>query len=229
MEKREHTEIWHSVRKTEAEMLFAHIFCRTEKEKEMNHYVTGTTIRRLRENKKLTQKELADTIGVSDKTVSKWETGRGLPDITLIEPLAKALQVSVMELLSGDCVTNLNRSANIRRSKIYVCPICGNIIRSIGNAVVSCCGIALPALEAEEPDEQHLIQAEVMDGEYHVFLNHPMTKDHYISFLAYVTDSSFELVKLYPEGSAEARFTARSWHGYIYAYCNRHGLVKIRL
>ena len=95
--------------------------------------------------------------------------------------------------------------------------------------MVSCCGITLPALEAEEPDEQHLLQAEVMDGEYHVFLNHPMTKDHYISFLAYVTDSSFELVKLYPEGSAEARFTARSRHGYIYAYCNRHGLVKIRL
>ena len=56
----------------------------------MDHYVTGGVIRALREKKKLTQSALADRTGVSDKAVSKWETGRGLPDITLLEPLAAA-------------------------------------------------------------------------------------------------------------------------------------------
>lgn len=56
----------------------------------MDHYVTGGVIRALREKKKLTQAALSDKIGVSDKAVSKWETGRGLPDITLLEPLGAA-------------------------------------------------------------------------------------------------------------------------------------------
>ena len=69
----------------------------------MQSYVTGEVIRGLREKRRLTQRDLAQRLNVSDKTVSKWETGRGLPDITLLEPLAGALSVSVTELLSGDC------------------------------------------------------------------------------------------------------------------------------
>lgn len=68
----------------------------------MNSYVTGGTIKALREGRGLTQKTLADRIGVSDKAVSKWETGRGLPDLSLLEPLGEALGVSVAELLSGE-------------------------------------------------------------------------------------------------------------------------------
>lgn len=67
----------------------------------MDRYVTGTVIRRLRENKKMTQEELAQKIFVSSKAISKWETGQGLPDISLLEPLAKALDISVIELFSG--------------------------------------------------------------------------------------------------------------------------------
>lgn len=52
----------------------------------MNTYVTGATIKELRENKNLTQAELARKIGVSSKTVSKWETAKGLPDISLLQP-----------------------------------------------------------------------------------------------------------------------------------------------
>ena len=51
------------------------------------NYIAGDTIRRLREGKKLTQRELAERLCVSDKTVSKWETGRGLPDITILPEL----------------------------------------------------------------------------------------------------------------------------------------------
>ena len=85
----------------------------------MDHYVTGGVIRALREKKKLTQSVLADRIGVSDKAVSKWETGRGLPDITLLEPLAAALGVSVIELLRGAPVVNRNVSANMRRGALF--------------------------------------------------------------------------------------------------------------
>ena len=77
----------------------------------MNHYITGSTIRELREKKKMTQAELAGRLDVSDKTISKWETSKGLPDISLIEPLAKVLGISVVELLTGDCVSNSNISS----------------------------------------------------------------------------------------------------------------------
>ena len=97
----------------------------------MDNYITGATIKNLREAKGITQTQLALQIGVSSKAVSKWETAKGLPDITLIEPLAKALGVSVMELMSGETVINKNISSNILRSKFYVCPVCNNIIRTI--------------------------------------------------------------------------------------------------
>lgn len=194
----------------------------------MNHYITGTLIKELRQRRNLTQLELAQALDVSDKTISKWETSKGLPDITLIEPLARALGVSVAELLSGDCVTNRNKSANMLRSRLYVCPICGNVIHTMGEAVISCCGTVLPVLEAEEPDDAHTITLEKVEDEYFVTLDHPMTKEHYISFLAYVTSDKFNLVKLYPEGDAQARFAIRGG-GALYAYCNHHGLMKLRL
>ena len=120
----------------------------------MNNYVTGAVIKTLREKKKMTQSQLAQQLCVSDKTISKWETGKGFPDISLLEPLAKALQLSVPELLSGEQIINANKAANILRSSIYVCPVCGNILHTAGKAVVSCCGIILPPLEAEEADDR---------------------------------------------------------------------------
>ena len=113
------------------------------------NYITGETIRKLREKKKLTQKELSEKLMVSDKTVSKWETGKGLPDISILSELAKALSVSVPELLTGDVAVNRNISANMKRSKFYVCPICGNVIHAMGEGAFSCCGIRLPEQEAE--------------------------------------------------------------------------------
>jgi len=194
----------------------------------MDHYVTGNTIRELREKKHLTQAELGDILGVCGKTVSKWETGRGLPDITLIEPLSRALNISVPELLSGKAVVNTNRASNLLNSRICVCPLCGNVIRSKGDAMISCCGIILPALEAEAPDSAHAVLAERSEDEYYVCADHPMAKDHFISFFAYVTADRFELKALYPEGPAEARFFRRG-RGWLYWYCNHHGLFRLRL
>lgn len=194
----------------------------------MDTYITGTTIKKLREAKGITQQQLAQEIGVSDKAVSKWETAKGLPDITLIEPLAKALGVSVMELISGDTVINKNISANMLRTKFYVCPVCGNVIHSTGNTLVSCCGITLPALEAEETDKEHTINIEPVEDENFITVKHEMTKSHYISFIAYVTSDKIHFVKLYPEGNVETRMQFRG-RGFLYIYCNRHGLMKKKI
>ena len=191
-------------------------------------YVTGETIRTLREKRGMTQGQLAEQLYISDKTVSKWETGRGLPDVSLLTELAAALQVSVAELLAGGCVENRNRAGNLRRMQWYVCPVCGNVVWSVGAGAFSCCGILLPPLEAEEPDEAHLLQVERIDGEHYVRLEHPMTKEHSISFLAMVTTDRVEFRKLYPEMEAESRFALRG-HGDLYAFCNRHGLYRVRV
>ena len=193
----------------------------------MNQYITGTAIKTLREQKSLTQLELAEIIGVSDKTVSKWETGKGYPDITLLEPIADALGVSVPELISGDQIRNVNVSANMLKSKFYVCPVCGNVIHSMGEAVIHCHGIHLLPAEAEmvsEPDEQHRITIERVEDEYFVSIDHDMTKKHYISFIAAVSSDRCQMVKLYPEGNAEARLKI-SGVKKIYFYCNRDGLL----
>ena len=194
----------------------------------MDSYITGVTIKNLREKKGITQAKLANLIGVSSKAVSKWETGKGLPDITLIEPLAKALSVSVMELISGDTVINKNISANILRSRFYVCPICNNMMSAVGDAVISCCGITLPPLEAEELDENHQITMEKVEDEQFITVHHDMTKAHFISFVAYVTADRVQLVKFYPEGNAETRLPLYG-KGCLYLYCNKHGLMKKKL
>lgn len=194
----------------------------------MDNYITGATIKRLREAKGITQTQLAEKIGVSSKAVSKWETAKGLPDITLIEPLARALGVSVMELMSGDTVNNKNISANILRSRFYVCPVCGNIIRSTGEAAISCCGITLPPLEAEETDDAHEVTVERVEDEYFVTVRHEMTKTHFISFIAHLTSDRVQFVKFYPEGNAETRLQLRG-RGYLFIYCNKHGLMKKRI
>ena len=193
--------------------------------KAVDRYVTGAVIRRLREKKKMTQEELAEKLYVSGKTVSKWETGNGLPDISLLEPLAKALDISVIELFSGDAIRNRNKSANMAKMKIYVCPVCGNVIQAAGEAVVSCCGIVLPPQEAEEMDEAHQLRVEIVEDEYYVSVSHPMEKGHHISFLMAVSDQGTQFVKLYSEGAAEARLKAGRVKK-LYWYCNRHGLFS---
>lgn len=194
----------------------------------MNTYITGATIKKLREAKRITQLQLAEEIGVTAKAVSKWETAKGLPDIALIEPISKALGVSVMELMSGEAVTNRNISSNLLFSKFYVCPVCGNIIHTTGETVISCCGITLPPLEAEEIDEAHRICIEDVEDEKFISVQHEMEKTHFISFIAYVTTDKVQFIKLYPEGNAETRMQLRG-RGYLYIYCNRHGLMRQRV
>lgn len=194
----------------------------------MNQYVTGAVIRSLRERNNMTQAQLAEKLSVSDKTVSKWETGRGYPDISLLQDVASALHVSVAELLSGNAVSNSNISSNMMRSNIYVCPICGNVIHTMGEAVIHCHGVAMAKAEEEQPDDRHQIQIDKVEDEYFVHLDHDMTKSHYISFIAALSPDRIQMVKLYPEGEAQARFS-RSGVKKIICYCNRDGLFSVKV
>ncbi len=191
----------------------------------MNPYVTGSVIKELREKCQLTQAELAERIGVSDKTISKWETAKGYPDISLLEPIAKALGVSMTELVTGNAVSNVNVSANMLRSKFYVCPICGNIIHSMGEAVMQCHGILLSPCQPEETDENHMIFIERVEDEYYIRIEHEMTKQHYISFIAALSSDKIQMIKLYPEGNAEARVKINGVKKILF-YCNRDGLFS---
>ena len=194
----------------------------------MNTYVTGAAIKALRESRGMTQAELAQIIGVSSKTVSKWETAKGLPDITLLQPLAQALGISVIELMNGQPIANRNVSANLLRGEFYVCPLCGNVLHATGSALVSCCGVVLPPLEAEEADESHALTIENVEDEHYLTVAHPMTKSHFISFAAFVTCDRVQLVKFYPESDAQTRMHLRG-RGALYWYCNRHGLFRRRV
>ena len=183
------------------------------------NYVSGKTIRSLREKRNLTQKALARLVNVSDKAISKWETEKGLPDIGVLGDLSQALGVSIAELMTGDL------KANMKKSRFYICPICGNSIMAVGEGCFSCCGVTLPPLEAEPCDEAHSLTLEEVDGEYYVTMRHEMSKTHYISLIAYVTLDSLEVVKLYPEQDVSVRLRKKG-RGILYACCNRDGLFR---
>ena len=145
-----------------------------------------------------------------------------------MEPLAKSLGVSVPELMNGERIVNRNTGCNVLRARFYVCPICGNVLTSMGDTAISCCGVTLPPLEGEAAEGAHAITLERVEDETFVTVDHPMTKTHYVSFLAFAGSDRVQLVKLYPEGPAQTRLQLRG-HGVLYAYCSRHGLFKQRI
>ncbi|MGL4737198.1 MAG: helix-turn-helix domain-containing protein [Cellulosilyticaceae bacterium] len=191
---------------------------------------TGQLIVKRRKELGLTQIALAQLLCVSDKTISKWERGAGCPDITLIRKLAEVLEVNTSELLSGEIIENNYIGGNMKRIKFYVCETCGNVISSTNDVTLSCCGgKKLEALEAHtEIDEAHMPQIEVIEDDLFVTFNHPMTKAHTISFVAYVTFDKLHLMKLYPEQNPEVRFCKRG-RGTLYVYCTEHGLWAKRI
>lgn len=92
--------------------------------------------------------------------------------------------------------------------------------------MINCHGVALSPSEAEEPDESHSIQIERVEDEFYVHIPHEMTKQHYISFIAAASSDRMQIVKLYPEENAEARFKINGVK-MLYYYCNRDGLFRM--
>lgn len=195
----------------------------------MNCEQVGTLLRRLRKEQKLTQRELAERIGVSDKAVSKWENGLGCPDISLLRDLSKALHADVERILAGSLNENDRDGGNMKRTKFYQCPECGNIIASTGEAVISCCGRKLEALKVRDADEEHRCTIEKIEEDIYLTFKHEMRKDHFISFAAYLTGDKLLISRLYPEQGAEARFPMLQGGGTLYLCCNKHGLWKQKM
>ncbi|GMQ61981.1 helix-turn-helix domain-containing protein [Vallitalea maricola] len=183
----------------------------------------GKLILSLRKEKNMTQKEIADALNISDKTISKWERGLGCPDVSLLGELANILGVNVEKLLLGDLSPNSKDTGNLKNVKFYVCSNCGDIIYSTGKAHISCCGRKLTPLVDKQHDEDHKIIIDEIENDYYITIKHEMTKNHYISFVAYVSFDRVQLVKLYPEQNAEIRLPKRQ-KGKLYVYCSKHGL-----
>ena len=190
----------------------------------MDQMKTGRLIKRFRTEKGLTQKQLADIINVSDKTVSKWECGNGCPDVSLLSALSDIFGIDVQVLLTGKIDINEKEEGNMKKLKFYVCGDCGNIITATSDAAVTCCGNKLSALEAKKADKEDQLKIEDIGGEWYITSDHEMTKEHYISFAAYVSDSSVMIFKQYPEWGVNITLPVyRS--GRLVWYCNKCGLL----
>lgn len=183
----------------------------------------GKLILGLRKEKQMTQKQLADAMNISDKTISKWERGLGCPDISLLHELSQVLGVNIEKILLGDLEKNDADGGNMKRVQYYVCQNCGNIITSTSEAEVSCCGRKLTALIAKPSDDIHHLNVETVENDYYITFSHEMSKEHYLNFIAYVTNDRILFVKLYPEQSGEVRFP-KLYGGKLYFGCNQHGL-----
>ena len=189
----------------------------------MDNEKIGKLIYGLRKERNMTQLQLAEILHISDKTVSKWERGQGCPDISLLVDLSCVLGVDMEKLLSGRLEANEERGGNMKKLNFYVCPECGNVITAMTEAGISCCGKKLQPLEAvKAPDEERLL-VENIENDYYISSDHPMLKEHYISFVALLTGDTLTLKKQYPEWDLQVRIPGRT-HGKLIWYCTEHGL-----
>ena len=171
----------------------------------------------------MTQKQLAQLLHISDKAVSKWERGSGLPDISLLCELAGILNVSIENLLDQKSQSNNIKGDNMKNSKFYVCPTCGNILLSTGDATINCCGKTMTASEAKKATDNEKLTVEIIENDWYISSEHPMTKDDYISFIAFLSSGKMLIIKKYPEWNLQARFPKRE-HGKLFWYSEKDGL-----
>ena len=183
----------------------------------------GEIIYNFRTEKKLTQKQQADAMHISDKTVSKWERGAGCPDVSLLPELCRFLGVNLEDMLSGELDKNDIVGGNMKKTVFYVCPECGNIISATAEANISCCGKKTRMLEPKKAEDEEKLKVELIDNEYYISSDHEMTKQHYITFAALLTGDSLIMKKQYPEWDLQVRIP-RTAHGKLVWYCNQHGL-----
>lgn len=194
----------------------------------MNLIESGKLLSELRRSKGMTQKQVADKLGVLPKTVSKWETGHGFPDVSSVSTLAEVLEVSVDTILSGNLAQNESEVGNMKRIKFYVCPHCGNILQTTGESSITCCGKPLSPLKAISKNNEHEVMLEEVDNDFYITFSHEMLKEHYISFAALVTYDRVITVKLYPEQDPAVR-VPRMYGGKLFYYCINHGFFEYDL
>ena len=184
---------------------------------------TGSLIRKLRTEKKLTQKALADIMHISDKTVSKWECGAGCPDVSLLNELSNIFGVNMQNLLVGELDDKEQIGGNMKNTNFYVCPTCGNLIAGTSEADIFCCGKKLEPAEIKKAEPEEKLSVELIDNDYFISGNHDMTKEHYITFVALLTGDTLIMKKQYPEWDLQTRIP-RIAHGKLIWHCNKHGV-----
>lgn len=189
----------------------------------MDNEKTGKLILKLRKEKQMTQSELADVLGVSDKAVSKWERGQGIPDVSLLVALSEFFKINIDDILAGETAEKMPETGNMKNLKFYVCPSCGNITVCTGSAEISCCGRRLELLEMKKPDAEHDVKVEVIEDEWYITSEHPMQKDHHLLFAAFMTGDRLQMIKQYPEWDMQVRIRKQG-HGKLVWCCNKHGL-----
>lgn len=190
----------------------------------MDNEKVGNIIRLLRQEKGLTQKQLAEKMNLSDKAISKWERGLGCPDVSLLAELSGILEVNVEKMLIGNLSPNDFVGGNMKKSKYYVCPVCGNISLCTGNAEVSCCGRKLEKLELRKATQEQKLDIEQVENDWFITSSHPMRKENYISFVAFATGDKIQMVKQYPEWDLQVRMQ-KCGHGMLIWYSVQHGLL----
>ena len=188
---------------------------------------TGALIRALRLEKGLTQQTLAERLNLSAKTISKWENGRGCPDVSLLEPLSAVLGADVAAVLSGAFPVNPVQGGNMKNTRYFVCPQCAGVSLSSGNAQISCCGRRLEPLQMAKAAPDEMLRAEAIEDEWFITGDHPMEKNNYIRFVAFQTGDRVELYRQYPEWSLQLRIKKRG-RGMLIWYADDIGL-KYRL
>lgn len=194
----------------------------------MNNQKTGELIRRLRKEKGYTQKQLAERLHISPKTVSKWETAAGCPDISLIMQLAQELDTTSEHLLQGNAQNSTQNGGNMKRLQFYYCEVCDNLLTGTDAASISCCGRKLKPLKVQPMDAVHMAKIEILEDEYYITFSHEMKKTHYIRFVALVSYNRVTIVRMYPEQNAELYMHLVS-RGELYLCCSQDGLFKITL
>ena len=192
----------------------------------MNGKEMGTLISKLRKERNMTQKDVAECLCVSPQAVSKWERGIGCPDVSFLPALSELFGVAMERLLAGDLNPAVTDGGNMKRIKFYVCPDCGNILTATGGGELHCCGRKLEALKAKPVDEEHMAAVQAIEEDWYVTFSHPMEKEHYFRFAAYVTMDRVLLVRLYPEQGGEFRIPQIRGGGQLYLCCSQHGLMK---
>ena len=183
----------------------------------------GKLIYELRKEKHMTQRALAERLLVSDKAVSKWERGLGCPDLSLLPGLSAVLEVDLEKLLAGELGENDIIGGNMKKTKFYICPTCGNVVTAMADTAVSCCGKKLQAIEPKKAEGDEKLKVEVIENEYFITADHPMTREHYITFVALLTGDTLVLRKQYPEWDLQTRIPTFA-HGRLLWYCTQHGL-----
>ena len=189
----------------------------------MDNTKIGELICRLRKEQVMTQLQLAEKLCVSDKAVSKWERGLGCPDVSLLTDLSDIFNIHLEQLLLGELNTNHGNSGNMKRAGFYICPICRNIITSMSDAAVSCCGKKLNKTTPVKASDSEKLLVEIVESDYFISSSHEMSREHYISFVALVTGSSIMMFRQYPEWELQARIPMYS-HGRLMWHCTKHGL-----